>query len=485
MGAPDPGARPEKSGLARSSKLRFPARDYPEVFRVQKRPNMITTNNAIEAVQEFAHPLTGNRRDFDRLLRHTGQCSFVLLGEASHGTHEFYHARAEITRRLITEYEFNLVCWEADWPDALRVHRYIRGAGSDESAEAALRGFKRFPSWMWRNTDIVQLVAWLREHNESLPDSATPVAVHGLDLYSLHTSMHEVIRYLNKADPTAAAEARQRYSCFEDYGDDPQQYGLVSGLQQMGNCEKEVIQQLLELQRRTAAEAHLDGRAGSDELFYAEQNARVAANAEHYYRAMYRGRPNTWNLRDTHMANTLDDLFAHYEKHGDKPKAIVWAHNSHLGDSRATQMAERGELNLGQLIRERHDGDCWNVGFTTHTGTVMAADDWDRPAKIKKVRPSLPDSFENLFHETGHQNFLLNIRPNADLSRGLDSPMLERAIGVIYRPETERYSHYFEAHLARQFDSIIHFDETTAVTALEAVSEHDETEMPETYPSGV
>jgi erythromycin esterase-like protein len=446
---------------------------------------MMTTNNGLEAVQEFAYPLTGNRRDFDRLLRHAGKCSFVMLGEASHGTHEFYHARAEISKRLITEYGFNLLCWEADWPDALRVNRYIRGRDEDASAEEALRGFKRFPSWMWRNQDILELVEWLRSHNESLSENSSRISVHGLDLYSLHSSMNAVIHYLEKTDPAAAAEARKRYGCFEDFGEDPQAYGLMAGLQEMANCEKEVIQQLLDMQRRTAQELHPDERAGADELFYAEQNARVAANAEHYYRAMYRGRPNTWNLRDTHMANTLDDLFAHLEKHGEKPKAIVWAHNSHLGDARATQMSERGELNLGQLIRERHDGDCWNVGFTTYTGTVMAADDWDRPAKIKRVRPGLDNSFENLFHQTGLQSFLLNIRQNADLSRGLDEPMLERAIGVIYRPETERYSHYFEAHLARQFDSVIHFDETTALTALERVAEHEKEELPETYPSGV
>jgi erythromycin esterase-like protein len=446
---------------------------------------MITANNALDAVQEFAHPLTGNRHDYDRLLKRAGACSLVLLGEASHGTHEFYRARAEITKRLIAEYDFNLVCWEADWPDALRVNRYIRGYAEDRSAEEALRGFKRFPSWMWRNQDIVELVEWLRSHNASVSESAPRVSVHGLDLYSLHSSMNAVIEYLQKADPAAADEARKRYSCFEDYGEDPQAYGLGAGLQQMGNCEKEVIQQLLDLQRRASDAVHPGEREDADELFYAEQNARVAANAEHYYRAMYRGRPNTWNLRDTHMANTLDDLFAHLEKRGEKPRAVVWAHNSHLGDARATQMSERGELNLGQLIRERHDGDCWNVGFTTYTGTVMAADDWDAPARIKRVRPGLPNSFENLFHQTGLNSFLLNIRPNAELSRGLDEPMLERAIGVIYRPDTERYSHYFEAHLAKQFDSVIHFDETKALTALEAVSEHKDDELPETYPSGV
>ena len=444
---------------------------------------MLVENDVSHAIQEFAHPLSGNRREFNRLLKVCGKCSFVLLGEASHGTHEFYKERAEISKKLITEYGFNLLCWEADWPDALRVSRYVRGDSEDATAEEALRGFKRFPSWMWRNADIVELVEWLRDFNAS--SGKRPVSVHGLDLYSLHASIAEVIRYLENVDPEAARAARRRYSCFEDFGDDPQAYGLVAGLQQAGNCEQEVVDQLMDMQRRAAVGLRLDGRLGADEFFYAEQNARVAKNAEHYYRAMYRGRPNTWNLRDTHMADTLDDLFDHYHRHGENAKAIVWAHNSHLGDARATQMSERGEINLGQLIRQRHDGDVWNVGFTTYTGTVMAADEWDAPAKIKRVRPALPESYENVMHESGLNNFLLNIRTNAELRRYLTSPLLERAIGVIYRPEIERYSHYFEARLADQFDSVIHFDQTTALTALEQATKPDFSELPETYPSGV
>jgi erythromycin esterase-like protein len=443
---------------------------------------MVISNTTLDAVQEFAYPLTGNARDFDRLLKHAGTCRFVLLGEASHGTHEFYNARAQITKRLIVEHGFNLVCWEADWPDALRVNRYIRGESKDRTPEEALRGFKRFPTWMWRNADIVDLIEWLRVHNET---AKTKVSVHRLDLYSLHSSMSEVIAYLQKVDPAAADQARKRYGCFEDYGEDPQSYGLISGLQQLGNCEREVVQQLIDIQRRVAEGMVADGRASADDLFYAEQNARVAKNAEHYYRAMYRGRPNTWNLRDTHMADTLDQLFAHLQKHGETPKAVVWAHNSHLGDARATQMSERGELNLGQLIRQRHDGDVWNVGFTTYTGTVMAADEWDAPAKIKRVRPALADSYENLFHDAGLSQFMLNMRLNPELARHLRDPMLERAIGVIYRPDTERYSHYFDAQLSEQFDSVIHFDETTALIPLETVAERDSTEMPETFPSGV
>jgi erythromycin esterase-like protein len=446
---------------------------------------MITANRSVDAVQEFAHPLSGNRHDFDRFLKHAGKCRYVLMGEASHGTHEFYRTRAELTKRLIQDYGFNLICWEADWPDAVRVNQYIKSRSGDRTAEEALRGFKRFPSWMWRNTDIVELVEWLREYNRSQPKGETMVSAHGLDLYSLHASMGEVVRYLDRVDPAEAERARKRYSCFEDYGEDPQHYGMIAGLQQGGSCEEEVVQQLIALQKRTSDALHDDNREGSDALFYAEQNARVAKNAEAYYRALYRGRPNTWNLRDTHMAEMMDELCDYYTRQGDEPKAIVWAHNSHLGDARATQMSERGELNLGQLIRERHPRETWNLGFTTYTGTVMAADDWDAPAKIKKVRPGLPESYESLFHETGLQNFLINIRPNAELSRRLEEPLLERAIGVIYRPETERYSHYFEARLASQFDSVIHFDETRALTALEAVSEPDVMDLPETFPSGV
>jgi erythromycin esterase-like protein len=442
------------------------------------------SEHALTSIQECAHRITGSREDYEPLIQLIGNARYVLLGEASHGTHEFYKARAQITKRLVAEKNFNMIAWEADWPDALRVSRYIRGNGQDEDAEESLRGFRRFPTWMWRNADILDFVGWLKDHNSQLAASMPPVGVYGLDLYSLHASMESVIRYLDTVDPEAASEARERYSCFEHFGDDPQAYGLTASQHRSLSCEDEVVRQLAELQRHAADFLSRDGRIAADELFFAEQNARVARNAEHYYRAMYRGRPNTWNLRDTHMVDTLDNLFQHLEKQGEQPKAIVWAHNSHLGDARATQMSERGELNVGQLVRERHGRECVLVGFTTYTGTVTAASDWGGLAERKRVRPGMEQSYEFMFHEVGIPGFLLALRGSGRLGEQLRPAQLERAIGVVYRPDTERWSHYFHASLSQQFDALIHFDETRAVEPLERTAEWQAGEAPETYPSG-
>jgi erythromycin esterase-like protein len=436
-------------------------------------------------LQESAHRLTGAKEDYNPLMQLIGAARYVLLGEATHGTHEFYKTRAEITKRLIIEKGFTVIAWEADWPDALRINRYVRGAGSDKDAEEALRGFQRFPTWMWRNADILDLVGWLRQHNTNLPAKTPKIGLYGLDLYSLHTSMNSVIAYLDKTDPEAAKQARERYSCFEHFGDDPAAYGLTASQHHSLSCEDEVVQQLAELQQHAGGYLSRDGRMAADELFFAEQNARVAKNAEEYYRAMYRGRPNTWNLRDRHMVDTLDNLMAHLQEQGERPKAIVWAHNSHLGDARATQMGARGELNVGQLVRERHNHEAVNVGFTTYTGTVTAASDWGGIAERKQVRPGMEDSYESLFHEVGIPKFLLTICGNGKVSQQLKPERLERAIGVIYRPDTERWSHYFHASMARQFDAVIHFDETRAVEPLERTAEWEEGEFPETYPSGL
>jgi len=444
---------------------------------------VLTANPALEIVREFALPLSGAKGDYNPLLDLIGDARFVLLGEASHGTHEFYKARAEITKRLITEKGFTVVAWEADWPDALRVNRYIRGGSEDATAKEALGGFKRFPTWMWRNTEIIELVSWMRNYNSKL-SGGSKAGIYGMDLYSLHTSMDAVIRYLDKTDPEAAKEARQRYGCFEDF-DDPQAYGMTAGMHHSLSCEDEVVRQLIALQEHAADYLKRDGRIAADELFYAEQNARVAKNAEQYYRAMYRGRPNTWNLRDAHMVDTLDQLMLHLEEQGERPKAIVWAHNSHLGDARATQMSQRGELNVGQLVRTRHEKEAILVGFTTYTGTVTAASDWGEIAERKRVRPALEGSVELLLHEVGIANFLLPIRGNAELTQNLRAELLERFIGVIYRPETERWSHYSHASLSEQFDAVIHFDKTRAVEPLERTQQWDKGELPETYPFGV
>jgi erythromycin esterase-like protein len=431
------------------------------------------------------YPLSGARGDYDPLLDLVADCQFVLLGEASHGTHEFYKARAEITKRLITEKDFNIIALEADWPDALRVHRYIRGQSKDPSALLALEDFHRFPTWMWRNADFLDLVGWLRHHNDLVPPGKTKIGVYGLDLYSLHSSIQAVLRYLHKIDPKFAEEARRRYSCFDEFGDDPQAYGMTASVHSSLSCEEEVVAQLVDLQKHAADFLKRDGRIAEDEFFFAEQNARVAAHAEHYYRAMYRGRPNTWNLRDSHMADTLDSLTKHLEDQGEYPKVVVWAHNSHLGDARFTEMGQRGEHNIGQLVRERHGRNATLVGFTTYTGTVTAARNWDEPAQRRHVRPAMKGSCELLFHEVDIPRFLVIPREDQDVYDYFNEPLLERAIGVIYRPETERYSHYFSARLSQQFDAIIHFDESRAVEPLDRDSGWEKGELPDTYPSAL
>ena len=436
------------------------------------------------ALAESIYPLTGARSDYGALIEQIGDARYVLLGEATHGTHEFYKARTEITKRLIADEDFTVIAWEADWPDALQANRYVRGQSDYEDANAALGDFKRFPVWMWRNTDVVELIEWLRDFNQRTT-TRVKAGVYGLDLYSLHRSMEAVINYLDGVNALAAKEARARYACFEHFGEDPQDYGRAASVHRSLSCEDEVVEQLVELQRQAAGFLRRDGRPAADELFFAEQNARVAQNAERYYRAMYAGRPNTWNLRDTHMVDTLDNLMAHLESQRERPKAIVWAHNSHLGDARATEMGERGELNVGQLMRQRHGDAAILVGFTTFGGTVTAASDWGSAAERKRVRPGMTGSCERIFHDMDAGNFLLPINGNAEVAEELGRPLLERAIGVVYRPETERWSHYFHAYLSRQFDAVIHFDETTAVEPLERTSQWDAGELPETYPTGL
>lgn len=335
---------------------------------------------ALEIVQQEALWFEPTVDGLRPLVDAIADARLVLIGEATHGTHEFYRTRAELTKSLIVERGFNLVAVEADWPDAYRVNRWVRGASKEFGAEAALDDFTRFPRWMWRNTDVVDFVRWLREHNDARSVSER-VGFYGLDLYSLHRSIDAVLEYLKKVDPDAAERARSRYACFEMFGEDPQAYGYASSLGLSRDCENEVTSQLLELRRQALDYANRDGRMAADEYFFAEQNARLVANAETYYRAMFGGRAESWNVRDRHLMETLETLLAQVGQ-GERPsRAVVWAHNSHLGDARATQMGASGELNLGQLVRERFGQDAWLVGFTTHTGTVTAARNWDDPAE--------------------------------------------------------------------------------------------------------
>ncbi|HMA04291.1 MAG TPA: erythromycin esterase family protein, partial [Gemmatimonadaceae bacterium] len=427
-----------------------------------------TDHAAAYAVRRAAHPLLGAPEDFNPLLARIGEARFVLIGEASHGTHEFYRIRAEITKRLIREKGFTAVAVEADWPDAYRVNRYVHGEGQDGDAGEALGGFRRFPQWMWRNSDVLDFVGWLRSHNDHVAE-VERTGFFGLDLYSMHASMEAVLSYLRLVDPDAARRAMIRYSCFDHFGEDPQAYGYAASRGLAPSCETEVLNQLIELRRSAAEYARRDGRVAYDDLFYAEQNARLVANAERYYRAMFGSRVSSWNLRDQHMVETLDALvtFLSTREPRRAPKVVVWAHNSHLGDARATEMGAGGELNVGQLVRQRHGHDSVLVGFTTYSGSVTAASNWDEPAQRKSVRPALPDSYEALFHELGPRSFLLDLDARSDATAALRNPRLERAIGVIYRPETERLSHYFHARLPDQFDVVLHYDRTRAVEPME------------------
>ena len=429
-----------------------------------------------------ADALAHGEDPYKALLERVGNARVVLIGEASHGTHEFYHERAEITRRLIEQKGFAAVALEADWPDALRVSRYVTGTGDDSDAADALGGFRRFPTWMWRNADVLDFVGWLRDFNESRPRRSR-VGFYGLDLYSLQTSIEEVIRYLERVDPPAAEQARLHYSCFNEVAD-PTGYGHGVALGLTESCRDDVVQTLMELRRRSETYIHLDGAVAEDEYFYAEQNARVAKDAEEYYRTMIDRRVSSWNLRDRHMFETLEELATHLARHRDGTKIIVWAHNSHVGNAAATEMSHRGEFNIGQLTRRRYGTEGALIGFTTYSGTVSAASDWGAPVERKTVRPGLAGSYEQLFHRTGVPRFSLMLDDPA-VRAACRGPLLERAIGVVYRPETERQSHYFQSQLPDQFDVVIHIDHTRAVEPLERTVAWEKGDVPETYPTGL
>lgn len=422
----------------------------------------------IDILTEAVQPLSKQADKYSSLLDKIGDSRFVLIGEATHGTHEFYQARIEITQQLIEKKNFMAVTIEGDWPDAYRIHRYLQGKGHKRDWEQALDDFKRFPTWMWRNTTLPPFLRWLRTYNDTLSSPAEKIGFYGLDLYSLYSSMQAVIDYLSKVDPEAAERARLRYACFDHVKPDPQTYGYLTSMGVKKSCVKEAVDQLLELQHHAFDYVRQDGITAQDEYFYATQNARLVKDAENYYRAMFEGHVLSWNVRDKHMAETLNILADHLENRFGKPgKIIVWAHNSHVGDARATEVSEQGEVNIGQLVREQHDADTYLIGFSTYQGSVTAASEWDAPAECKQVNPGLEGSYEELFHHVNHSNFLLDLRNNKKLEHYLHIPRLQRAIGVIYRPETERESHYFFTRLPYQFDSVIHFDQTTAIQPLD------------------
>jgi erythromycin esterase-like protein len=411
---------------------------------------------------------------FGALFGRFADARVVLLGECSHGTSEFYRARAAITRHLVERHGFTIVAVEADWPDAASLDRYVRDRPAPAHAEPP---FRRFPSWMWRNTDVTDFIGWLRGWNTGRA-AEQQAGIFGLDLYNLSASIEAVLNYLDRVDPKAAAVARQRYGCLTPWAKEPEIYGRMALSHGYAFCEDGVTKVLRELLEKQPHYAGGDGESFLD----AAASARLVKDAEAYYRAMYYGGAKSWNLRDTHMFETLCTLL---DAKGPEAKAVVWAHNSHIGDASKTDMGqERGELNIGQLCRERFGAGAALIGFGTHTGTVACASDWDEPMEIKRVNPSRPDSYERLAHDSGVPRFLLDLREGMHdpLRRELLEQRLERFIGVIYRPDTERWSHYSSCSLPEQFDAYVWFDETTAVTALPTPQTRG---GDETFPSGL
>lgn len=433
---------------------------------------------ALDAVRGRGLRLGGSQRDYDMLLEMTRGRSFVLLGEATHGTHEFYRMRAEITRRLIEEQQFDAVAVEADWPDAYRLARYVRGQG-DTTAADAFGDFERFPTWMWRNRDVLEFIEWLHARNES-QDAGAAIGFYGLDMYSLYRSADAVIDYLETVDPDQAAVGRELYAAL-DHVRDPQRYGYEAAFGLRPQCRDGAVQMLLDLRHKSPDYLALDGREAADAQFVAERNARIVVSGEVYYRAMFGSRVNTWNLRDKHMTETLFALQRHLREQGRAGRIVVWAHNSHLGDARATDMGAAGECNIGQLVREQAGADqALLVGFTTYTGHVTAARDWDAPAERRWVRPAHKDSLEHLFYASHLDRFFLPLQEA--LYSPLRERLLERAIGVVYRPETELQSHYFSASPSAQFDAVFHLDETTAVEPFDIPRQWQRREPVDTHP---
>ena len=414
--------------------------------------------------------------DLDPLLDYIGDARFVLLGEASHGTSEYYTWRARLSRRLIEEKGFSFIAVEGDWPDCYAINRYIKGyQEAGENVEEILRNFKRWPTWMWANWEVAALAEWLRRHNDEQPEGRK-AGFYGLDVYSLWESMESLMGYLEENEPEALDAARRAYLCFEPYGQDVQAYARATALVPT-SCEAEVVELLQEVRRRV--EEYPEDREAA---FNAEQNAYVAAEAERYYRAMVRGGANSWNVRDYHMIDTLDRLMKHHaESWEGEPKAIVWEHNTHIGDARYTDMSDAGMVNVGQLARERHDDEgVVLVGFSSYEGSVIAGSQWGAPMARMPVPQGKEGSWESVLHQALRGNGLLLMDDLYDLE-GAEEWRGHRAIGVVYHPEWEQ-GHYVPTILPQRYDALLFIDQTEALHPLHM--RPDTRKPPELYPWG-
>ena len=444
---------------------------------VAKSPRHATAPATIaKLVREVAEPITDlTRSDLGSLLERIGDARLVLIGEATHGTSEFYALRARITRELIRSRGFGIVAVEADWPDAARVNRYVQRL--PPQAGRPWRAFSRFPTWMWRNHETLEFVEWLREWNASHAEAGGGVGFYGLDLYSMYTSIRMVLEYLDRVDPPTAQIARERYACLTPWEGDPATYGRAALTGRYRVCEGEVVAMLRELVAKELQYTERDGASFLD----AVRNAALVANAERYYRVMYYGGAASWNLRDGHMFETLEALLRF---HGTGSKAVVWEHNSHLGDAAATEMGVRGEINVGHLCRQAYGPAAFLIGFGTDHGTVAAAHEWDGEMRVMDVRAAHPESYERVFHEAELRAAIVHLRDpvRPEIRDELEPPRLERAIGVVYRPDTELQSHYFHATLPHQFDEYVWIDETTAVRPVTQATAHG---LPAAHPFAV
>ena len=429
----------------------------------------------VAELEDLARPLDGPAH-LDPLIEAIGDARYVLLGEATHGTSEFYKWRTEITQQLIAQKHFSFVAVEGDWPDCYRVNRFVKG-GEGNSAQDVLHAFSRWPTWMWANREVVDLVRWLRARNDRMLDDRK-IGFYGLDVYTLWDSMHAVIDYLQRVDPNAVAAARRAYSCFEPYNEDAQEYARATALVPT-SCQAEAVSALVAL-RSAAAEHKEDGDPES--FFAAEQNAIVAKNAELYYRTMVRGGPTSWNVRDHHMMETLDRLMQH---HGPYAKAIVWEHNTHIGDARFTDMGRAGMVNVGQLARQSHEKDgVWLIGFGTFKGTVIAAREWGGDMEKMTVPDARAGSYEAAMHQAVGRDSLFIFRDeDEEATLRLREPRGNRAIGVVYDPRTEHWGNYVPTILPNRYDAFIHIEESKAVDPLHLAAVVDG-EVPETFPSG-